>query len=178
MGKWNAGRIKYPTLASVVAGIYAHTRPDGGCLVSTRKANVNGYACQVYQRRQWLAHRLVALYYLGPCPSGQEVRHLCGRGKQGCVTASHLRYGTPWENVQDTVRMGKNYHGGTLTAEQLAEAARLRAAGMSYRKIGQRFDRCGDVMRKALNGITYKRIRKEAPLTAEVEAVPVQEALL
>ena len=178
MGAWNVGKVKYPTLAAVVEGIYAHTRPDGGCLVSTRKANVGGYACQVFQGRQRLAHRLVAEYYLGPCPPGREVRHICGRGKQGCVTASHLRYGTARENVADTVRKGKHYHPGKLTAGQLAEAARMRADGLSYREIGRSFNRCGDVMRKALNGITYKRIRESAPLTADVRAEPVQEDLL
>ena len=184
MGGWNKGSVKYPTLADVVRGIYEHAREDNGCLISTRRANVNGYACQVFQGRQWLAHRLVAEHHYGPCPEGQEVRHLCGRGRDGCVKAEHLCYGTSSENAADSVRLGRQSLPGKLSAEDLALARSMREQGLSYKRIGARLGRSGDAMRKALNGITYKRfspverIEREAPILTEVSRETVRQGVL
>ena len=117
---------RFITLKDVVDFIYAHTRPEGGCLVSTRPRRLrDGYAQQHFDGRMHYAHQLVARYYLGPCPEGQEVRHLCGRGAEGCVTASHLRYGTHAENGMDSRR--KN--AAVLKAVVQRAISRWRAGG-------------------------------------------------
>ena len=52
-----------------------------------------------WNKRGWAAHRLVAQHFLGPCPEGLEVIHMCERGQNGCVTGTHLKYGTHQENM-------------------------------------------------------------------------------
>ena len=107
--KANAGNGR--TLAEVVEHIYANTRPEGGCLVTTKSRDTRGYAQQCFVRdgRKTItrSHRLVAEYYMGPCPDGMEVCHMCNRGRHGCVTASHLRYDTHAENMLDIRRARK-----------------------------------------------------------------------
>ena len=64
------------TLGEVVSRIYANTRPDGGCLVSTLPSLPHGRVRVRLRGKLCYAHRAVAEYYLGPCPEGKEVRHL------------------------------------------------------------------------------------------------------
>ena len=119
-------------LAKAVEHIYANTKPEGGCLVTTRSRGSHGYAQARFCGKQHLAHRLVARYYLGPCPDGMEVRHMCGRGHEGCVTASHLRYGTRSDNVRDMLRHGVRVK---LSREDIADIRRRLAAGEPPRSI-------------------------------------------
>lgn len=56
---------------------------------------------QAHRRR---IHRLVAAAFLGPCPVGQEVRHLDGVKVNN--TVENLAYGTRSENEFDKVRHG------------------------------------------------------------------------
>lgn len=56
-------------------------------------------------------HRLVALAYLGPCPEGQEVRHLNGCPADNRV--ENLAYGTHLENMADM-----RAHGGNAQARR------------------------------------------------------------
>jgi HNH endonuclease/NUMOD4 motif len=49
-------------------------------------------------------HRLVAAAFIGPCPPGQEVRHLDG-DRTNCVLVN-LAYGTHSDNVHDSVQHG------------------------------------------------------------------------
>jgi hypothetical protein len=53
-------------------------------------------------------HVLIALTFLGPRPDGQETRHL-NDNKLDCRLVN-LRYGTPSENQQDTVRNGNHWN--------------------------------------------------------------------
>lgn len=55
-------------------------------------------------KRTRLVHRLVAVAFLGPCPEGQEVRHLDGNPANTALT--NLAYGTSSENAQDSIRHG------------------------------------------------------------------------
>jgi hypothetical protein len=52
-------------------------------------------------------HLLVAKAFIGPCPEGQQVRHL--DGVKTNLAASNLIYGTPGENMLDQVRHGTHY---------------------------------------------------------------------
>lgn len=51
-------------------------------------------------------HQLVAEAFFGPCPEGQQVRHWDGNPLNNKI--SNLLYGTPSENVLDTVRYGNH----------------------------------------------------------------------
>jgi hypothetical protein len=51
-------------------------------------------------------HRLVLLAFVGPCPEGEEVRHLNGDLLNNALT--NLAYGTKSENQQDSIEHGTN----------------------------------------------------------------------
>lgn len=54
-----------------------------------------------------LVHRLIAEAFLGPCPEGQEVRHLDGNPANNVLT--NLTYGTHAENSADMLRHGTHH---------------------------------------------------------------------
>lgn len=73
-------------------------------------------------------HRLVAAAFIGPCPNGQEVRHLDGDPKNNHL--SNLAYGTRRTNRADsighgTISRGEHRPGSKLTADLIQE---IRAA--------------------------------------------------
>lgn len=53
-----------------------------------------------------LAHRLVMLAFVGPCPAGMEVRHMDGDPTNNQL--SNLRYGTSKDNANDKKVHGRN----------------------------------------------------------------------
>lgn len=53
-------------------------------------------------------HRLVLEAFVGPCPEGQQCRHLDGNPLNNQL--SNLAWGTPRENHADSVRHGTAYH--------------------------------------------------------------------
>ena len=61
-------------------------------------------------------HRLVAAAFHGPCPDGQEVRHLDGDPANNA--AANLRYGTKSENRDDQRRHGTHPFGGRETCSK------------------------------------------------------------
>ena len=73
------------------------------------RPNSHGYPSVRLKRggraRTTKVHVLVAAAFLGPRPSGAHVRHLnCDKDDK---RLANLRYGTPAENVADSIRMGK-----------------------------------------------------------------------
>lgn len=59
-------------------------------------------------RERWLIHRLVMLAFVGPCPEGEEVRHL--DGNPGNNTLANLAYGTHGQNNRDAVEHGTHFN--------------------------------------------------------------------
>lgn len=53
-------------------------------------------------------HRLVLGAFVGPCPEGEEVRHLDGNQRNPKLT--NLAYGTSSENRLDTIRHGTDHN--------------------------------------------------------------------
>lgn len=70
-------------------------------------------------------HQLVALTFLGPCPDGQEVRHLDGNPLNNRV--DNLAYGTRTENILDVYRIGHAWR--RLTAQQAQDIKRRLYSG-------------------------------------------------
>ena len=70
-------------------------------------------------------HRLVAASFLGPCPDGQEVRHLDGNAQNNRV--DNLAYGTRTENILDVLRIGRAWR--ALTVDQVHDIRRKLQAG-------------------------------------------------
>lgn len=67
--------------------------------------------CLKGEKTQWRVHRLVMASFVGPCPEGQEVRHLDGDPTNNAL--SNLVYGTVSENHRDAYR-----HGGRPTGQR------------------------------------------------------------
>lgn len=89
---------------------------DDGCWLWQGCLSTNGYG-RVGKRDY--VHRVVAELHHGPCPDGQEVRHLCGQRR--CVNPAHLAYGTRSENMRDAIGHGTHY-----TPFSAKERARLQ----------------------------------------------------
>lgn len=88
-------------------------------------------------------HRLIAAAFLGPCPDGQEVRHL--DGNRADPVLKNLKYGTPKQNHQDSYlhgtrnsevhfRMGRNAR-DTKDARYGRKWIRLGFRGVPYSKV-------------------------------------------
>lgn len=79
-------------------------RTRGGLLRQGK--NLKGYwyvtLCRGRETHRFRTHRLVAEAFIGPCPAGQEVRHLDDDKDNN--DAANLAYGTHAENGADQVR--------------------------------------------------------------------------
>lgn len=87
-------------------------------------------------------HSLVALAFLGPRPSGYEVRHL--DGDSGNPRLSNLSYGTPKENSSDkyahgTALIGSRVYGAKLAEEDIPLIRRRITLGHKIRDIAATF---------------------------------------
>ena len=143
-------------LSRVVEGIYARTRPEGGCLVFTGARMYNGYG-HISSRGTGFttAHQAVARYYLGPCPEGMEVMHMCHRGHEGCVTASHLRYGTRQENAIHCRIVGRGPR-QKLVPDQVRAIRKALEAGVSCPDLGREYGVTATAIWMIKHGKTYR----------------------
>lgn len=90
--------------------------------------------------RATTVHALVAAAFLGPCPSGQEVRHK--NGVAGGHGLANLEYGTRKENHADKRRHGTHLQGETQNGAVLTEpeVRAIRAArGATHQALADRF---------------------------------------
>ena len=113
-------------------------------------------------------HRLVLEAFVGPCPDGQEGRHLDGDPTNNAL--SNLAYGTWADNHDDKERHGRVPRGVThgkavLTEEIVLEARRLwRAESVPLRELMERFGVSRGALHDALTGQTWTHLDAiEAP---------------
>jgi DNA-binding transcriptional regulator YiaG len=83
------------------------------------------------------AHRWMCEEVNGPPPTPQhQAAHSCGRGHDGCVAPTHLRWKTISENLLDKRRHGTHAGGkgsrATLTAVQIEEIRAARGIESQY----------------------------------------------
>jgi NUMOD4 motif./HNH endonuclease. len=88
-------------------------RPYGGVLrVLSEWPNPQGYLTVQLgprgKRTRVTVHRMVMLAFVGPRPPGKEIAHWDGDKTNNALT--NLRYATPKENAQDTLRLGAHGH--------------------------------------------------------------------
>lgn len=95
-------------------GTEGHVRNVKTGRILTGTINEDGYI-RVYlsegggkhgKHRSFYVHVLVAEAFLGPRPEGQQVRHWDGNPQNNRL--DNLLYGTPSENILDTVRYGNH----------------------------------------------------------------------
>ena len=77
-----------------------------------------------------LVHRIVLEVFKGPCPKGMQSLHK--NGVPWDNRARNLRWGTPKENAQDSLKhrampVGERHPNAKLTAKQVAEIRRRRS---------------------------------------------------
>lgn len=159
----HSGRVRNRTLAEAVLHILGNAVVEDGCLVGTVRRK-DGYCHLHFEGKLWLAHRVVARYYMGKCPEGQEVRHLCGRGNKGCVTPSHLAYGTRLENTADmyrhgTVPRGERSGRARFTEAQVREIRTRHAqGGVSCAELAREYGFSEGSVRKVLKRIRWRHV--------------------
>jgi hypothetical protein len=88
-------------------------------------------------------HRLIAEAFHGPCPEGQECRHL--NGDRADNRPSNLCWGTRSENMRDRVRHGTlNIRGernpnAKLSDDDVRDIRQLLSLGCLQREVGRQF---------------------------------------
>lgn len=79
----------------------------------------NGYG-RTFRRRSGVgAHRAIYEDLYGPIPEGLVVMHVCDN--KPCVRPSHLRLGTPGDNMRDMIAKGRGIRGSAQKASKLSE---------------------------------------------------------
>lgn len=102
--------------------LLAHVDYDGPeCLPWPFARDPSGYA--VIGRPKQVASRVMCEMAHGAPPSPQhEAAHNCGRGHEGCVNPSHLRWDTVAGNAADRVLHGTDTRGEKNASHKLTEA--------------------------------------------------------
>lgn len=105
----------------------------------------DGYRCiRLYSPRGWKQARIAVLVctaFHGPCPAGQECRHLNGDNSNDA--ADNLAWGTSVENKADqilhgTKRQGDNHH-KTIHSEAVIEQIRSLKGQKKQREVAAQF---------------------------------------
>ncbi len=123
-----------------------------------RAISVNGNVRQV--------HRLVLEAFVGPCPPGQQCRHLNDIPSDNRL--ENLRWGTPKENGEDRVRnggavWGEDHHKAIHTEDDVIEMRRLWNAGLSLPDLAKRFNTNRTTVHAAVTGRNWPHIKCDDP---------------
>lgn len=127
----------------------------------------SGYACLALfvggHCRALRIHRLVLCAFVGPRPQGACTRHLDGNPANNYL--GNLCYGTPKENVADTIRHGryraqrgveKPQH--RLTEMQVVEIRTRAAAGENPNRLAKEFGLSAPPVYNLVYGKTWKHV--------------------
>jgi NUMOD4 motif-containing protein/HNH endonuclease len=116
----------------IVARGVSGPRAVGDSLMAGRINQVSGYRQVALSRdgKRWMAsvHVLVLIAFVGPCPDGQEARHLNGNPADN-RWPENLCWGTPVENAEDRRRHHGRHAGAKLTEERVRAIRARYAAG-------------------------------------------------
>lgn len=128
-----------------LAWFRANQNYDGDeCLIWPYARRFLGYGAILMEDGRFTSpHREMCAVHNGPPPPDMVARHLCGNGHIGCVTPSHLIWGTHQENSFDRVAHGTHSRGekspnAKLTDEDVKEIRRLRGF-VKQVDLGERF---------------------------------------
>jgi hypothetical protein len=114
-------------------------------------------------RKSVSAHRYSYEAHIGAITDGLHVCHKCDNRK--CVNPEHLFLGTVQDNADDRVSKGRNNHaiGEKLATSKLNDAdvlsaRRLRAQGVTFQAIADRFGIDKSTAIKAVKGQMWKHV--------------------
>jgi len=122
--------------------------------------NEGGYLYVIAHRRKLFVHKAVLLAFVGPCPPGEQCRHL--DGDQLNCRRDNLEWGTPLKNADDKRRHGTQPTGersGTakLTELQVREI-RLRVGGETLRALAVEYGVSHTAIRRAAIGAKWRHV--------------------
>jgi DNA-binding XRE family transcriptional regulator len=127
--------------------------------------NKAGYAV-IYSKekgRLVRVHQIVCEIVHGPKPfKGSEVRHLCGKGNEGCFNAKCLYWGTRKQNRNDRVihgtdDRGEKHSSHKLITSDIIEIRKLRGK-LSQRELAKIFEVSRSHIYRIQNNKTWKHI--------------------
>jgi hypothetical protein len=108
------------------------------------------------KRQTRMVHQLVLLAFVGPRPEGLVTRHLDGDKLNN--KPSNLKYGTPSENMADTLNHGSHPF-QKLDSEDIYDIRRLYATGKyTQREIAKEFGVSRTRIGHIINHKTWKHI--------------------
>lgn len=138
---------------------------DSQCWLWTASAHISGYG-QIGsgvlsgRKTMLLTHRVAYELTYGPIPDGMFVLHGCDT--KLCVRPSHLRVGTPLDNVADMIARGRMWT--KLTPERVAY---IRKAHKPYvvtnRSLAERFGVSVALVEKIVGGTAWKHTQEQQP---------------
>jgi HNH endonuclease len=70
-----------------------------GCLIANFGKHHTGYSVLNHKRKQYRAHRMSYLLFVGPIAEGMLICHHCDN--RACINPNHLYQGTDQDNVND-----------------------------------------------------------------------------
>ena len=108
-----------------------------------------------------MVHRWIYKKFVGSLEVGEQVRHLCHN--RGCINPEHLDKGSNQDNVNDTVKAGRNVRGETnvfsiLKESQVLEIRRLHKERYSIPKLAEKFSITERTIHHILDRKTWKHI--------------------
>ena len=120
-----------------------------------------GYGVFSENRKTILAHRFSWKFYKGEIPKGLEVCDRCDNPK--CVNPDHLWLGTHIENVEDTVRKGRNvsFKGEANGASKLTQKQVNEIRDMSKKYSSIEIAKIYSITREHVWGIVKYRVWKD-----------------
>lgn len=119
-----------------------------------------------YEKRLWLVHRLSFVLNVGPIPEGFDVCHKCDNPP--CWNPRHLFSGTRKDNMQDSVRKGRNFiptgelHPKAILTEALVLEIRARyrprTRGLGWRSLSYLYPVSESTIRQIINREIWRHI--------------------
>lgn len=137
---------------------------SGGCWLWTARRNAGGYGTFQVGPKSVLAHRFSWEMHNGPIEAGMCVCHRCDT--RACVRPDHLFLGTYADNVRDMFGKGRGRKArgegsgrSKVTEADVAEIFRMRAAGLTQKRIAEAVGISQTQVSKICLGVSWRHLR-------------------
>jgi HNH endonuclease len=131
-----------------------------GCWLWTAAVSGNGYGAYWDGVRNVPAHRAVYEFFRGPLPEPDlNLCHHCDNPL--CVNPTHLFPGTQRDNIQDSLRKGRqrrNIWSTRLDVDQVIEIRHRAATGESRRRLAHEYGLAYSSMTQVINGRKWRHV--------------------
>jgi hypothetical protein len=156
------------TYPQLMDRFWAKVEKTDGCWQWTGSRNSDGYG-NFHDRgtHSTKAHRFIYERTYGEIPPGYNVCHRCDN--PSCVRPDHLFLGTQADNMRDcqrkgrysraTGQIGSAHHYSKLKESDIPIIRSLRASGVTFKAIGQRFGVRDVTIQNIFNGHTWSHVK-------------------